>query len=312
MKTLDIETLNNKIQDLIQKVEKLANKKIKIEYDDSTVDDYIYLSQSKHVENADEIVITIEKSPEVNYMISHELFHIILNYQNYSKLSFLLFSENPSFNNQEQATAESLKGILDHRIIGKWEIDEGFRSETVQNSLDMGTKELLLAKEIDASDNQLVLYRMLLMLDNYSEEIAQLKNYDASKKVAEAINSHIGNVENKLQYHHVLTEMFTEFDKEIQGLGYVNLNHQKLVTVTPVFSNRQLRLATNQVVEILHSDYKTKNKKDAYNIQLKNNEQNVGVFELSKQQKEPKYFQELYQMKLEDFLAEFKIEYLIR
>lgn len=312
MKILDIETLDDKTVALIKKLEELTKKKIKIEYENVEIDDYIYLSQSKHIEKNDEILITIEKTPNINYMISHELFHILLNCQEYSDISIDLFTDNAGFNSQEQATAQSLKGILDHRIIEKWEIAENVRTEEIQSSLNQGTKILLAAKDIQAPEDQLVLYRMLLILDNYSKDILQIDDYQKPKQIAQNINQELIDISNKSQYFHALTNLFAKFDREIQSLGYIDLKHQELVTITPVFSNRQLRLVTNQVIEILHSDYLTKGKKDAYVIRLKSGEQNIGVFELNKKQKDPKYFQELYQMNLGEFLKQFNINYLIR
>lgn len=311
MKKISISTLSDKTQKLINEIEKMTNKVIIIETETEETTSYIDLSQSEHSVDGNEIIISITSSPNIEYMIVHELFHIKLDNSDFTKLSINLFGSDASFNQQSQITASSLKGIVDHRMIEFWEYAEGFRTEDIQKSLDAGTLEMLEATGSNASNGELVLYRTLVMLDNFNENTA-VKDYEQPLLIANKLNEAIQEITNKNQHYAALVRLFTEFDNNIKILGYIDLLHTQLITLTPIFSQRQLRLTVNQVIEILHTDFVTKENVHPFVLEMKSSHQNSGYINISNKDQNPDFFKQIYQQNLADFLSEYKIDYLIR
>ncbi|GKQ42327.1 hypothetical protein RD055328_02500 [Companilactobacillus sp. RD055328] len=310
MKKINNDTLNEKTQKLISEIEELTDKKIVIETDTEQTTSYIDLSHSEHVVEDDQIVITITNSPNVEYMIIHELFHIKLDFSDFTKMSVNLYGNDANFNQQSQITASSLKGIVDHRMIAYWEQEGGFRTESIQKSLNAGTIEMLAAEGTEAEDSELVLYRTLVMLDNFNEET--IGGYEQPSTIAQKLNDVIQDVTNKNQHYSALVRLFFEFDNNIKILGYIDLLHTQLITLTPIFSERQLRLTVNQVIEIVHTDLITRDNIHPFVLEMKSSHQNSGFIEISNKNQNPDFFKELYQTNLADFLAEYNIDYLIR
>ncbi|MGR3742301.1 hypothetical protein [Companilactobacillus sp. DQM5] len=308
MKRIVINNLSDKLQNLIKEVSELAQKEIIINFENERTTPYIELSQSEHKVSGNVINIEIKNSPNIEYMIAHELFHIKLDYSDFTKLNFNLYSSDANFNQQAQATAVSLKTVIDHRLIKNWELSNEFITTDIQESINYGAKEMLAADEVNASDEQLILYRTLIMLDN---DIYDSK-YITANDLAKRLNEVIGDIQNSTQHHSALVRLFNTFDGNVKNIGYIDLMHNQFTTLTPIFSKRQLRLEVNQIFEVLHTEFVNKQNTHPYILLTKNNNQNAGIIEIPVNKQIPDFFKELYSMTLLDFLDSYHIEYLLR
>ncbi|MDO1604628.1 hypothetical protein Q2T76_01005 [Lactobacillus sp. YT155] len=308
MKKIDINSFSTRANQLYQQIIDLSDKEIEIEVDNEKTDSFLNLNQSQHSVSGEVITIQITNSPNIEYMLIHELLHIKLDFGDYSKMEFNLFSSDASFNQQAQTTAMALKEVIDHRLISEWEQAEKVRDEEIQDSLNQGTSELLAADGQAVDDEKLILYRTLIMLDNQYFD----QKYPQAYELAQTINESISEVTNKTQYHSALVQLFKDFDESIQKYGYIDLLHNQFVTVTPVLSQRQLRLAVNQIFELVHTEFVNQKNQRPYILETKSNLQNSGVIEFTQQETTPEFFQNTYQMKVADLLDKYQIDYIIR
>lgn len=308
MKKIDINSFSTRANQLYQQIIDLSDKEIEIEVDNEKTDSFLNLNQSQHSVSGEVITIQITNSPNIEYMLIHELLHIKLDFGDYSKIEFNLFSSDASFNQQAQTTAMALKEVIDHRLISNWEQIEKLRDEEIQDSLNQGTSALLAADGQAVDDEKLILYRTLIMLDNQYFD----KKYPQAYELAQTINESISEVTNKTQYHSALVQLFKIFDESIQKYGYIDLLHNQFVTITPVLSQRQLRLEVNQIFELVHTEFVNQKNQRPYILETKSNLQNSGVIEFTQQEATPEFFQNTYQMKVADLLDKYQIDYIIR
>ena len=109
-----------------------------------------------------------------------------------------------------------------------------------------------------------------------------------------------------------IIKVYSLFDEQMQQWGLPALHNNEYTTVSPVLSERQLRLEMRQVFEIFHSDMKERGTtKRAYIGLRRSDRQNSFTIE-APQSNAPEYFKRVYDMPVKKFLEEHSVPYIVR
>lgn len=283
--------------------------------------------QSEQVMHKDgSLEIHIKDRTNVDYTLSHELLHMLLGYRGFSEISFPVSSGVPQMDEQIGATATSLYNSAAHILILEEQQAHGILNDTVAQDFMAGLYEAVPMEDANHPNDQLLIYRMLSLLDALvfaNTALGDVKNvhnvlitkYPQALEYAEALYGALTakKVTDPFSFRRAVIAAFKAFREIINRLNFVPMNHAQFAVLEPVYSKRQLRLSLNQVVEVLHSEYTDlTTKQRAYIAIGKNDEQAAFVFRDLPEDMSAEQFQALYQENLETVLTQEHVSYGIR
>lgn len=261
-----------------------------------------------------EVVVT--DTTNADYTLSHELLHLLYQMKGYPQLQFHLLSGDPQVDDQLYATSTALYNAAVHMLVVAWQREHGLITDAVVAQVLAGFKQNVPAE----ADNQLVIYRILSLLDllgfldgklpaDLAAAYPQALPY--AQELFQLINEQ--KLDSPFGLRRAIVHLFSRFDALIEQLGYHPTNDQEFATLSPVLSKRQLRLTLDQVYLIKHSGYRDREtKQPAYVAMGRSDDQNAFVLPLPENATTPEAFQQLYQQPLNDVLAQYQLDYTIR
>ncbi|WP_416353181.1 hypothetical protein ACNAN0_10050 [Agrilactobacillus fermenti] len=277
--------------------------------------------QVVHKDGAIEIKVT--DTTNVAYTLSHELLHMLMVARGFSQLQFPLTSGKPQLDEQMGATATALYNSVAHVIIQQEQTKHHLINETVQKEFLDGFYASVPAENPNKNEDNLLIFRMLSLLDVLvftQGADATLKNtlllkYPAAFEYAQQLYEVLTAkaLDTPFAFRRAVVNLFKKFAELTESLGYVPMNHQQFAILTPIFSQRQLRLALRQVVEVLHTDFtELASKQKAYVAMGKNDGQAAFILHKVDQDTTPETFQHLYETPLQTVLEQEGITYAVR
>ena len=103
------------------------------------------------------------------------------------------------------------------------------------------------------------------------------------------------------------------YNEIILSNGYEGLGYHEFLNITPVLSERQLRLSLNQVYQVKHSSFKNRaTGKDAFVLLGINDGQSVTTLDIDPGKVTPEFYKAFYQYKIIDVFEKEEVKYLIR
>ncbi|KRN27152.1 IpaB/EvcA family protein [Liquorilactobacillus mali] len=313
-------SLNEQTKDLLKKARIGFPNEIKVIYKDEKAG-FIRHDQAQQYLSGGDLVIEVNDTTCPDYTLTHELLHLLVRINNVPEIIFNLTTKNQNLDNNFLATGFELYNTILHFEIYDMQRQMGLFSEKIQDLYLKGITETLKPEPETEVDNVMVL-RIVQLFDAlvfFGKEVQKVavvfeenypRAYHAARQLFEAATKKdLAGVQG---IHRAVIRVFTQFDECLDELGLMGMNLREFVTLTPVVSERQLKLEVRQVFNIKNSQMNdVYQDKPAYIGLGIYNEQNSFVITAPKVNSD-KFFKDLYGMRVADFFDKFEIPYLKR
>lgn len=318
MKKLNNNEVSDHIVKQVEKIEQQYNKKITL-YSDYSKQDYLTLNQANHTIDGEDIKVVITNEKFADFVLSHELHHIELELSDEPSISCAVTSGNQDYDGRVLSIANSIFETLEHVTVLKDQIADGTLTEDVRAAYLEGI-EVALRPKVELDIANMRFYRTLIMLDGIifgqHDRDAEWKNdfptsYKYANKLVEIIEKEDLTVPYK--FRRALVNSLDAYNEIIISNGYQGLHFHTFLNITPIVSERQLRLTLNQAYQIKHSEYKNRaTGKDAFAMIAINDGQSVATLNLDPAKVNPEFYKTFYQYTVGRIFDEQGIKYLIR
>lgn len=309
---------NPAVQSLLDKVNEGFNEPLEIKIDDKKSGILRNENAESNIEPGGKGTIHILDSTDVDYSLSHELLHILLQELNYPTTGTAVHAPETEFNDQMRAIAGGLEAGVVHTMVAGWQHESGLLTDEVKKMVRAGI-EADITPETTTEDDGNLLQRILTLLDGLTVlggpendlVSAWYSEYPTALGIASELWQTIDetDITDARGYRSGIVKVFKKFNEALQPMG-ASLDFANFICVTPVFSSRQLRLSLNQLYLLQDSPYQSdKPNTTAYAALGKSDGQCAFVLQLDPDETNPEYFQQLYAKPLSEVLAAYGIGY---
>lgn len=325
--TTEIIPENPKINALIKQVEQLTNKPITIVQTTAEKCGFVRHDQGQLKSNQAKIILELSDATKPDYLIAHELLHTLFVAQPMPKISYPLTTGNEQLDLQLMAAAQELYDIIAHSFVYHKQAELGLLDDESQELFFAGILATLKPEKTDGDGwmvlRVLNLLDVLLFADATNPLPAQLdekfttlypKAFAAAKQMfARLKEKGKGKVATSpLHFRRSFAALSHQLDVIMGNFALAALHVNVFAAMTPVLSDRQLRLSVNQTFVIMHSYFTQKAaKEDAYVAHMNNDDTTSFVLVPPKVNADA-YFRQIYAQPLGQFLSDHGIAYLKR
>ena len=265
------------------------------------------------------LVISVTDLTAPNYTASHELLHLLMLLRGFPQIFFQLSLGDQQLDEQMMIMSTDLYNVAMHRVVVAEQRKHGLINETIEEQYLKGI-EHTLTPEADNDDERAL--RLLTLLDAlvfYGENLPKYEarlqeNYPEALAAAKKIYADITAkaIKSPFDMRRTIVKLYSLFDTQMQAWGLPALHQNEYTTLSPVLSERQLRLEMRQVFEIFHSDMKERgSEKRAYVGVRRSDGQNS--FTLSEPAgNAPEEFKKIYDQPVKEFLEQHSVPYIVR
>jgi len=318
MKQLNNNELPDHIVKQVESIEQQYNKKIEL-YSDYAEQQYLTLDQASHEMKDDVIKVVITNEKYSEFVLSHELHHIELELSDEPSISCALTTGKQDADGRVLAIANSIFETLEHVTVLKRQQEDGTYTADVKAEYLKGVNAALRPKvTLDLANMRF--YRTLIMFDGIifgeHEHDADWQNefatsYKYATKLVEIAEKNDLSV--PFQFRRALVNALDAYNEIIISNGYQGSHFHTFLNITPVVSERQLRLGLNQTYQIKHSEYKNRaTGKDGFALIAMNDGQSVATLDLDPAKVTPEFYKAFYQYSVQEVFDKEQIKYLIR
>lgn len=263
-----------------------------------------------------------------DFTATHELLHMLLALNGFPQVFFQLKAPNDDdLTEQMMVMASYLYRPALHAIIYQEQFKHGMIDQDVAAAYVAGINNEL-TPESNEADNAQAALRIMLLLDAQvffnaidaklgDAAVSELQKlypvaWKSAKVIFEAMK--VDTIKDSLSLHRAVIAAFDNFDMQMVELNLPLLHAKEFATLTPVLSERQLRLSVNQVFTIKHVDWLDETTmQPAYVGLSKQDEQNSFVLPAPEDESErAKFFKELYQLSVSELFDQIKQPYTLR
>ncbi|MDN2453923.1 IpaB/EvcA family protein [Lactobacillus sp. UCMA15818] len=312
--------LNEQTKELLKKARTGFPNEIKIIYKDEKAG-FIRHDQAQQYLSGGNLIIEIDDITCPDYTLTHELLHLLVRINNVPEIIFNLTTKNRNLDNNFLATGFELYNTVLHFDVYDMQRQMGLFTEEIQDLYLKGITETL-EPEPEAEIDDVMVLRIVQLFDAlvfFGKEVQKVADvferdypraYRAAKQLFEvATKKGLAGVQG---LHRAIIRVFTQFDECLDDLGLMGMNLREFVTLTPVISERQLKLEVRQVFNVKNSQmHDVYQDKPAYIGLGMYNGQNSFVITAPTVDSD-KFFKDLYGMKVEAFFDKFEFPYLKR
>lgn len=315
--------LSPAIQSLLEQVQANYPQKIKIRVAEQA-SGLLKHDQAQRIMNDDgSLAILLTDQTAADYSLSHELLHLLLLSSGFPQVLTAVTTQDAQLDEQLIATGMTLYNAAVHMIIQKEQQSHGFVDTEATQAYLAGLRDNLTPESEDG-ENRWIIYRILTLLDALvffeggNQKLQAQWQTDYPQALAQAELLYRGlqrkTIDSPFALRRAVINLWNAFDQVLETLGFAPTNLQQLLTLTPVLSERQLRLEVRQVYDILHSDHLLAN--DTHEMAYvgigKSDQQNAFVLSVKAQAATPEYFQKIYDQSVQSFLESIEMPYSIR
>lgn len=262
------------------------------------------------------LVILVTDLTEPNYTASHELLHLLMLLRGFPQIFFQLSLGDRELDEQMMIMSTDLYNVAMHRVVVAEQRKHGFINERVEEEYLKGVEHTLTPESEDDDERALRLLTLLDALVFFGDHLARYEeqlqnNYPKALAAAKKIYAEITKkpIKNAFDMWRSIVKIYSLYDQQMEEWGLPALNNDKFTTLSPVLSERQLRLEVRQVFEIFNSGMKDrKTGKPAY-VGLR---RNIGQNSFTTAKHSPEEFKQLYDQPVKKFLEQNHIPYIIR
>ncbi|WP_419155481.1 IpaB/EvcA family protein [Weissella minor] len=263
-----------------------------------------------------------------DFTATHELLHMLLALNGFPQVFFQLKAPNDDdLTEQMMVMASYLYRPALHAIIYQEQFKHGMIDQDVVDAYVAGINHEL-TPESNEDDNAQAALRIMLLLDAQvffnaidvklgDAAVSELQKlypvaWKSAKVIFEAMK--VDTIKDSLSLHRAVIAAFDNFDVQMAELNLPLLHAKEFATLTPVLSERQLRLSVNQVFTIKHVDWLDETTmQPAYVGLSKQDEQNSFVLPAPEDESErARFFKELYQLSVSELFDQIKQPYTLR
>ncbi|APU70703.1 hypothetical protein [Companilactobacillus crustorum] len=318
MKQLNNNELSDHIVKQVEKIEQQYNKKIEL-YSNYLQQDFLTLDQANHEMNGDTIEVVITNEKYSDFVLSHELHHIELELSDEPSISCAVTTGKPDQDGRVLSIANSIFESLEHVTVLKRQQADGTYTAEVKEEYLKGI-DAALHPNVQLDLANMLFYRTLIMFDGiiFSEHEMDSKWQNEFPKSYKNANSLVEIAEKNdlsvpFQFRRALVNALDTYNEIIISNGYQGMHFHTFLNVTPIVSERQLRLSLNQAYQIKHSEYKNRaTGKDGFALIAINDGQSVATLNLDPAKVTPEFYKVFYQYQVKKVFDEQGIKYLIR
>ncbi|APX71238.1 hypothetical protein M5C72_10765 [Companilactobacillus allii] len=318
MERIDINNLSDNIVNQISKIEQLTDNKVEI-YSDFSDHQFLTLDQASHETKHNKITVTITNEKYSEFVLLHELYHVELENSGEPLISCAVTSGDRDVDGRIISTANSLFESLEHSLVVQKQIDDGSYTDEIKKEYLKGIDHAL-NPNVQLDPDNMRFYRSLIIFDaiifgQHSEDSDWKLNFPVSFKVASKLVKQVedNDLTKPFQFRRALINVLEEYNDLIISRGYESMHYHEFLNVTPIVSERQLRLNLNQTYNIKHSAFKNRSTgDDAFALIAINDGQSVATLNFDSTKVNPEFYKAYYQRTLKETFAKNGIKYQLR
>lgn len=266
------------------------------------------------------LFIIVTDLTEPNYTASHELLHLLMLLRGFPQIFFQLSLGDKELDEQMMIMSTDLYNVAMHRVIVAEQRKHNLINDQIEEEYLKGI-EHTLTKEGGKDDDERTLRLLTLLdalvffgdhLDKYESILKE--NYPIALAAAKKIYAEITTkpIKNPFDMRRTIVKIYSLFDQQMQDWGLPALHNNEYTTVSPVLSERQLRLEVRQVFEIYHSDMKERGTKKRAYVGLRRSDGQDSFTMAAPLPETPETFKRIYAMPVKKFLEEHSVPYIVR
>lgn len=262
------------------------------------------------------LLILVTDLTEPNYTASHELLHLLMLLRGFPQIFFQLSLGDKELDEQMMIMATDLYNIAIHRVVVAEQRKHDLINDQIEEEYLKGINHTLTPESKDDDERALRLITLLDALVFFGDHLPKYEDqlqekYPNALAAAKKIYAEITKkpIKNAFDMWRSITKIFNLYDQQMEAWGLPALNNNRFTTLSPVLSERQLRLEVRQVFEIFNSGMKDrKTGKPAY-VGLR---RNIGQNSFTTAKHSPEEFKKIYDQPVKEFLEQNHIPYIIR
>ncbi|WP_288635919.1 IpaB/EvcA family protein [uncultured Limosilactobacillus sp.] len=266
------------------------------------------------------LFIIVTDLTEPNYTASHELLHLLMLLRGFPQIFFQLSLGDQQLDEQMMIMSTDLYNVAIHRVVVAEQRKHGLINDQVEAEYLRGI-EHTLTPEGGADDEEKTL-RLLTLLDalvfygdHFSQyETALQEKYPTALAAAQKIYREIAAkpIQSPFDMRRSIVKIYSLFDQQMQDWGLPALHNNEYTTLSPVLSDRQLRLSLRQVFEIYHSDMKERGTSKRAYVGIRRSDGQNSFTLPAPNPESPEEFKRIYAQPVKKFLEEHSIPYIVR
>lgn len=315
--------LNQEAQSLLDAVNQLYPEgSVFVQFDEGHKSGYVRHDQAKQTTLPGGLVITVTDMTAPNYTASHELLHLLMLLRGFPQIFFQLSLGSKELDEQMMIMSTDLYDVAMHRVVVAEQRKHGLIDDQVEMEYLKGIQATIDPEKGNGDDDQRTL-RLLTILDalvfygdHLDKVLDQLKSdYPVALAAAQKLYDKLTQreIDSPFEMRREIVKLYEMFDQQLLDWGLPALHNNEFTTLSPVLSERQLRLQVRQVFEIFHTDMKDRKGKDDVYIGLRRSDrQNSFVLHGPSGKDRAKKFVEMYDEPVAKFLADLNVPYIVR
>lgn len=262
------------------------------------------------------LIILVTDLTEPNHTASHELLHLLMLLRGFPQIFFQLSLDDRELDEQMMIMSTDLYNVAMHRVVVAEQRKHNLINDQIEEEYLKGIQQTLTPESKDDDERALRLLTLLDALVFYGEHLPQYEqqlqaDYPNALAAAKKIYAEITKkpIKTAFDMWRSITKIYTLYDQQMEEWSLPALNNDKFTTLSPVLSERQLRLEVRQVFEIFNSGMKDRQTgKPAY-VGLR---RNIGQNSFTTAKHSPEEFKRIYDQPVKGFLEQNHIPYIIR
>lgn len=269
------------------------------------------------------LMVEVTDGTAPDFLATSELLMMLLTLNGYPQIYFQLKDEDIDLTDQLMVMTTHLYQPALRAIIYREQAAHGMLTADVVKGMVAGVQQTLTPETAqDNSENALRLLTLLdlqvflhnapektdAIVDTMAERYPQA--WAAAQKVFDAMR--VDDIKNAFTVHRAVVAAFKLFDEQMVAWNLPEIHADEFATLTPVLSERQLRLPLAQVFDIKHLTMQDRNTgKEAYAGLLKTSGQNSFVL-AAPDDDLASFFKELYQTPVKEVLVKLGQPFAVR
>lgn len=311
--------LNQANQELLDQVNKLYPEGTVFVQFHGEKSGYVRHDQATQKTIPGALVIIVTDLTAPNYTASHELLHLLMLLRGFPQIFFQLSLGDQQLDEQMMIMSTDLYNIAMHRVVVDEQRQHDLIDETIEQEYLKGI-EHTLTPETDDDDERAL--RLLTLLDGLVFFGEHLPKYEASlqdkypqalaaaKKMYAEITAK--PIKSPFDMRRTIVKIYSLFDEQMQAWGLPALHQNEYTTLSPVLSERQLRLEMRQVFEIFHSDMKERGSKKRAYVGLRRSDGQNSFTLPEPTGNSAEEFKQIYDQPVKEFLEQHSVPYIVR
>ncbi|WP_412989535.1 IpaB/EvcA family protein [Pediococcus siamensis] len=313
--------LSDEVQALLTQLKAASKNEISLDIGEEKAG-FVRYDQSYQTRDQKRLVIHVKDVTALDYTLSHELLHALMDTQGFPTIQFNLTSGHKDFDEQLMLMTTALYDTATHLYIYDWQRQHGLLTADVEAAYLKGVIKTI-TPEANSQPDTMMHLRLMTVLDalvffgaRFTEVEAQFKrDYPLTLAGAKQIYAQLTEKKTNSPFtlRRTVVKLFAAFDRQLKDWGLATVGGNEFVTLSSVFSQRQLRLEIRQLFQITHSDVQDlKTHQRAYVGLGITDHQNAFVLPSPPKAEQDTYFKELYSLSVADFYHQFGLAYTIR